>query len=234
MNPKMIKPLLYATLAAISLGTSPVYAQVAAPGDSKKAATDKEMDQYYSAIQERCRLMQEQVAKIRQTQDPAERRRLMQEHWQAVHEGGGMMGGWGMGPGYGMGPGMGAGMMGGGYGMGPGMMGGGYGMGPGMMGGGPLGLPDLTADQRAKISKIQDETRKKHWELMGQMMDEQARLRDLYAEPKRNSDAISNAYKKISEQQRRMYESAAEAHKRMEAVLTKEQQEKSWRFWRHW
>src|SRR5512139_1492545 len=133
-------------------------------------------------------------------------------------------GGWG--PGYGMGPGM----MGG-YGMGPGM--GGYGMGPGMMGGyGPQGMPDLSADQRAKIGKIQDETRRKNWALMGQMMDEQAKLRDLYDAPKRDSDAINNAYKNINELQRRMYESAADAHKRMEGVLTKEQKEKSWRFWR--
>lgn len=148
-------------------------------------------------------------------------------------------GGCPMGPGYGMGPGM----MGGGYGMGPGMMGGGMGpgmmgggMGPGMMGGGYgmglRGLPDLTADQRAKIAKIRDETRKKNWELMGQMMDEQARLGDLYDAPKQDSDAITNSYKKISELQRRIYESAADAHKRMEAVLTQEQKEKWWRFWR--
>jgi len=104
-------------------------------------------------------------------------------------------------------------------------MGGGYGMGP-------QGLPDLTDDQRSRIAKIRDETRRKHWELMGQMLDEQARLGDLYDAPKRDSDAISDTYKKISELQRRMYESSADAHKRMEAVLTKEQQEKSWRFWR--
>lgn len=129
----------------------------------------------------------------------------------------GCPGGWG--PGYGMGPGM----MGGGYGMGPGMMGG-YGMGPGMMGGygmGPRGLPDLTAEQRAKIAKIRDETRRRNWEVMGQLMDEQARLGDLYDAPKQDSNAISTSYKKISELQRKMYESAADAHKRMEAVTSK-------------
>lgn len=215
MNMKMIKPLLLGTLTALSLGVVQTHAQTAAPADGKAAATDKQEDQFYGAMQERYRLMQEQIGKIRQTKDPAERRRLMQEHWQTVHEGAGMMGGYGMGPG----------MMGG-YGMGPGMMGG-YGMGP-------QGLPDLTADQRTKIGKIQDETRRKHWELMGQVMEEQARLRDLYSAPKRDSDAIASTHKKISELQRRMYESAADAHKRMESVLTKEQQEKSWRFWRNW
>jgi Spy/CpxP family protein refolding chaperone len=99
---------------------------------------------------------------------------------------------------------------------------------------GPHGLSDLSAEQRTKITKIQDETRKKHWDLMGQAMDEQARLRDMYDAPKRDTAAISNAHKKISELQRRMYETSADAHKRMEAVLTKEQQEKSWRFWRNW
>lgn len=144
----------------------------------------------------------------------------------------GMWGGYGMGPGMMGGYGMGPGMMGG-YGMGPGMMGG-YGMGPGWGGYGPHGLPDLTADQRAKISKIQDETRRRHWELMGQMMDEQARLRDLYDAPKQDSAAVTKAYAKISDLQRQMYESSADAQKRIEAVLTKEQKEKSWRFWRHW
>jgi Spy/CpxP family protein refolding chaperone len=238
MNMRMIKPLLLTPLAALALGVPQVNAQ--APAQSQPAASDAETDQFYGAMQERYRLMQEQMQRIRQIKDPKERQRLMREHWQTVHEGVGMMGGgWGMG--YGMGPGMGGYGMGpgmGGYGMGPGMMGGGYGMGHGMMGGGwgmgPQGLSDLTAEQRTQIAKIRDETRKKHWELMGKVMDEQARLQDLYDAPKRDSDAISNAHKKISELQRRMYEDAADAHKRMESVLTKEQQEKSWRFWRNW
>lgn len=114
------------------------------------------------------------------------------------------------------------------------MMGGygpGYGMGPGMMGGYGR-LPDLTAEQRTKIGKIRDETRRRNWALMGQLMDEQARLGDLYDAPKQDSDTISASYKKISELQRKMYESAADAHKRMEAVLTQEQKEKWWHFWR--
>lgn len=236
MNTKMIKPLLFATVAALSVSAFPATAQTATPSQRKAATTDAEADQFYGAMQERYRLMQEQMQKIRQTRDPAERRRLMQEHWQTVHEGVGMMGsgyGWGHGMmgGYGMGPGM------GGYGMGFGM-GGGYGMGPGMMGDGwgmgPKDLPDLSAEQRSKISSIQDETRKKHWELMGQVMEEQSKLRKLYDAPKRDSAAITDSHKKISELQRRMYESSADAHKRVEAILTKEQREKSWRFWRHW
>jgi Spy/CpxP family protein refolding chaperone len=155
----------------------------------------------------------------------------------------GMQGGYGPGPGmmgggYGMGSGggygMGPGMMGGGYGMGPG---GGYGMGPGMMGGGMMGAYwgsglDLTDQQRAKINKIQDETRKAHWALMGEMMDQQARLRDLYQAPKRDDAAIDAAYKEFGKLHQSMYDSSVEAHKRMEAVLTKEQQEKLRSYWR--
>jgi Spy/CpxP family protein refolding chaperone len=139
----------------------------------------------------------------------------------------GMMGGYG---GYGMGPGM-MGGYGGGYGMGPGMMGG-YGMGPGMMG--PYwgsGL-DLSVEQQAKVNKIQDETRKAHWALMGEMMNQQARLRDLYQAPKRDDAAIDHANKEIGKLQQQMYDSSVAAQKRMEAVLTKEQQEKLRTYWR--
>ncbi|MDT3706254.1 MAG: Spy/CpxP family protein refolding chaperone [Thiobacillus sp.] len=131
----------------------------------------------------------------------------------------GMMGCPGMG-GYGMGPGM----MGG-YGMGPGMMGG-YGMGPGMMGAYWGSGLDLTHEQRSRINKVQDETRKSHWALMNEMMNQQAKLRDLYQAPKRDNAAIDAAYKEIGKLQQKMYDSSVEAQKRMEAVLTKEQQEK--------
>ncbi len=207
MSTNRITPLLLATSIALSLAAAPVHAQNA---NGSKAAPEQEAP-------------------------PAS------GGWGPGYGmGPGMMGGYGMGPGMMGGYGMGPGMMGG-YGMGPGMMGG-YGMGPGMMGGygpgwgchGARDVPDLTAEQRAKIGKIHDETRRKNWELMGRLMDEQAKLRDLYDAPKQDSAAINDAYKKISELQRRIYESSADAHKRMEAVLTKEQQEKWWRFWRHW
>ncbi len=121
----------------------------------------------------------------------------------------------------GWGPGMGPGMMGG-YGMG-------MGMGPGMMGGHRWrwgrGL-DLTDEQRTSINKIQDETRKSHWALMGEMMDQQAKLRDLHEAPKRDQEAIDETYKAIGNLHQQMYDSSVDARKRIEAVLTKEQQEK--------
>lgn len=140
--------------------------------------------------------------------------------------------GWG----YGMGPDM-MGGYGGGYGMGPGMMGGyggGYGMGPGMMGAYLSSGLNLTDAQQAKINKIMDETRKQHWALMGAMMDQQARLRDLSAAPKQDDAAIGAAYKSLSQMQRQMYETMVDAQKRMEAVLTKEQQEQQEQLRKYW
>jgi len=113
---------------------------------------------------------------------------------------------------------------------GPGMMGG-YGMGHGMGNYWGIGL-DLTDEQQAKVNTIQDETRKSHWALMGEMMNQQARLRDLNLAPKRDSAAIDAAYKEVGQLQQKMYNVSVEAHKRMEAVLTKEQQEKLRTCWR--
>ncbi|AIO68056.1 Spy/CpxP family protein refolding chaperone [Burkholderia oklahomensis] len=129
----------------------------------------------------------------------------------------------GMGPGM-MGGGYGRGMMGG-AGMGPGMM---HGFGPGMMmgfGGWPSGL-DLTSEQRAKINRIQDETRKTHWALMGDMMDQQAKLRDLYEAPKRDNAAIGETSKAIGSLRQKMIDSSLDARKKMEAVLTSKQLDK--------
>lgn len=127
----------------------------------------------------------------------------------------------GYGPGM-MGGGYGPGMMGGSYG--PGMMGGGY--GPGMMGGwaySGIETLDLTAQQRSKINQIQDDLRKRNWAVMGQMMDEQARMRDLTSADKPDAAAIGELSIKISDLQKQMQKSMVDAHIKIDAVLTKEQ-----------
>ncbi|QID19844.1 periplasmic heavy metal sensor [Nitrogeniibacter mangrovi] len=139
----------------------------------------------------------------------------------------GMMGGYGPGMMGGYGPGMmggyGPGMMGG---YGPGMMGG---YGPGMMGGYGPGMmggyygPALSADQRKAINAIQDDVRKQHWSMMGAMMDEQAKLRDLYQSGKPDQAAIAEAYKHIGEIQRAMFQSMIEARQKIDAVLSGKQ-----------
>ncbi len=145
----------------------------------------------------------------------------------------GMMGGYG--GGYG-GPGM-MGGYGGGYG-GPGTMGG-YGGGsggPGMMGGygehgmmggfGPHALAglDVTDEQRAKIEEIHHDQWRKQYALMGSMMElrwksSRGKGGESEAEALKNYDAVAAL-------RRQMFQSALEAHKRIEDVLTKEQKEK--------
>jgi len=158
----------------------------------------------------------------------------------------------GYGPGYGMGPGM--GMMGGGYGMGPGMMGGGYGMGPGMMGGGygygmgagmgmmgggygmgpgmmgggygyGMGMINLSDEQRTKMNKTMDDERKQHWAIMGKMMEQQNKLRDLYAADKPDPKKVGAVYGEIAKLQQQMIETHLQATNQMQDVLTKEQRE---------
>jgi len=130
------------------------------------------------------------------------------------------------------------GMMGGygqGYGMGPGMMGGygqnqRYGMGPGMMGDyGPQSNVNLSAEQRGKIAKIQQDARRKHWELMGKMQDEQARIAEQYYSDNRDDEALSKDYRKMLDLRHQMFDLSLSTQKQTDAVLTKEQHGKSWR-----
>lgn len=147
----------------------------------------------------------------------------------------GMMGGYG-GPGQGpYGPGM---MRGQGqpYGYGPGMMGGGM-MRGGMMGGmglGPLQALDLSEQQQARINQIRDETRRKNWDTMGKLMDEQARLRDLLAAEKRDPAAIGKQSMKMADLRRQMLEASIESHNRIEALLSKEQKDQLRSYRRGW
>ena len=161
-------------------------------------------------------------------------------------QGAGMMGGYGqgqMGPGmmsggYGQGM-MGQGMMGQGM-MGQGMMGGGYGQG--MMSGGHHGfgmmgqrdgLPGVTLDdaQRKKANGIQDDLRRKRWELMGRTMDEQIKLRDLYEADKRDPAAIGAAYQRVFDLRRQMIEATVAAHNKIEELLTPEQRKSARDYW---
>lgn len=116
------------------------------------------------------------------------------------------------------------------YGMDPDMMGGygsGYGMGPGMMGGfGPGHDLNLSAEQRGKIAKIQAEVRRKHWDLMGKIQDEQVLMSEYYNAEKRDDAALSASHRKISELRQQMFDSSLQAQKQMDAVLTKEQRDK--------
>lgn len=144
----------------------------------------------------------------------------------------GEWGGYGMGP-YGPSFGMDRGIMGGygpGYGMDPGIMRGngpGYGMERGPMG--RYGLaPDLnlSPEQRGMISRIQEDTRRRHWELMGPIQSEQAQMNEQFAAENRDDAAISKTYRNISELRHQMFDLTLAAQKQMDAVLTREQRDK--------
>jgi Spy/CpxP family protein refolding chaperone len=111
------------------------------------------------------------------------------------------------------------------YGMMRGGMGGMMGMGGGMMGMGAYHMLDLTDDQRSKINKLQDEERRKHWETMGKIMDQRARLRDLNAAEKRDIPAILKAQEESDRLQRQMLELHLNTQNQIDALLTKEQRE---------
>ena len=119
-----------------------------------------------------------------------------------------------------------------GYGMGPGMMGGGYGagygMGPGMMGGGYGSRADLnlTAEQRGKIAKIENDVRRKHWELMGKIQDEQSQMSERDLSDPSSDAALSKGYRNISELRHQMFDLSLSARRQIDSVLTKEQREK--------
>ena len=138
----------------------------------------------------------------------------------------GMMGSYG--PGYGMGPSM-MGSYGHGYNMGPGMMGGfgpDYGMGTGMMGGYATRSDlNLSTEQRSKIA-IQNDVRRKHWEIMGKMQDEQAQMNQQYESDQRDDAALSKSYRNMSELRHQMFDLSLSAQKQIDAVLTKEQRDK--------
>lgn len=139
----------------------------------------------------------------------------------------GMMGGYG--PGYGMGPGM-MGGYGPGSGMGYGMMGGygpGYGMSPGMINGfGPGSELNLSAEQRSKIAAIQNDIRRKHWELMGKMHEEQSHMQEQYLSDKQDDAVLSKRYRAMSELRHQMFDLSLGARKQIDAILTKEQRDK--------
>jgi Spy/CpxP family protein refolding chaperone len=127
---------------------------------------------------------------------------------------------------YGGGPGM----MGG-YGMGPGMMGGyggGYGMGPGMMGGygteAYAGLK-LSAEQQKKITAIQQETSKAMWQLMGTMHEQGYHMQGMFGPGPFDEAIARKAFQTMQETQKAMFDMQLEAHKKIDAVLTKEQRD---------
>lgn len=142
--------------------------------------------------------------------------------------------GWGMG-----GPGcdqMGPDMMESGQ-MWPGMMGYGH-MGSGM-GGGMRAIMQLNLNdtQRKSAREIHRQHRRDNWSRMGEMMDLQDKLEELYDAATPDAKAIGEVYAALFEIKRKRIESTIQAQNKMRALLTKEQQktldEEQRRPWRH-
>ena len=128
----MKKLLISNMVAGLMMSASVAYADDAHHPDqggtpAVKSASDKAVssdvaDTQMAKAQERMKQAQVLMAKLRESKDPVERKRFMQEHMQAMRDTMGMMrGGQGMGM---MGSGQGMGMTGGGQGKGPAKTGG--------------------------------------------------------------------------------------------------------------
>lgn len=99
----MKKTILAAVLSAFLLSALPALAQQMPPANkdsqvNQQAPDVAKFDKQMVQIQENLQRMQVQMDKIRQSQDPQERQRLLQEHWTTMQSAMGMMHGmWGPG-----------------------------------------------------------------------------------------------------------------------------------------
>lgn len=135
--------------------------------------------------------------------------------------GSGMMGGGTEGSG--SGSGMTGGMMGAGM-TGSGMMGGG--MGAGMGHGASLADLGLTEEQAKQARAIRDETRKKQWELMGRMMEQESRIGEAFGAQGTDRAAAEKAFKEMNALREQMFAARLDAQQKFEALLTPEQRAK--------
>jgi Spy/CpxP family protein refolding chaperone len=145
----------------------------------------------------------------------------------------GMMGGYGGAPGYGPGYGgqgyrPGQGMMG--QRMAPGMEGHhGSGRGAGMMQGigQRLRALGLSEDQRTKVARIMEDTRRKNWDVLGQIQSERFKLREMVRGDKVDPNAAVEQKRKVDDLKRQVMRSRLEARNQVLALLTPEQREKA-------
>jgi len=82
---------------------------------------------------------------------------------------------------------------------------------------------DLNDEQRSKAYKLSDELKHNNWATMGLIMDESAKLRELYAADKPDPSAIGKVYQKMFDLQRQMIEATITIGNRAEELLTPEQ-----------
>jgi Spy/CpxP family protein refolding chaperone len=100
-------------------------------------------------------------------------------------------------------------------------------MGRPMMGGGRLlDALNINDEQRRKIVRIREDTRRKSWDLVGQLMSERFKLREIYDADKIDANAAVEQKRKIDDLSRQVMKSRLEARNQIEALLTREQRQK--------
>lgn len=117
-----------------------------------------------------------------------------------------------------------------GYGPGP-AMGHGRGFGPpgsrfdmiGGLGLGPVGRLNLTDQQLSTLQSINDRLRKRHWEMMGEMMDVRVQLRDALSALKPDPEKVGAAYGEIGRIHQQMAKANVRAHNQVVDLLTEQQ-----------
>jgi Spy/CpxP family protein refolding chaperone len=121
---------------------------------------------------------------------------------------------------------------------------------PGMMGYGHMGSGmrqnlwsisqlDLSDSQKQQVREIHRKHRRENWSRMGEMMEHQDKLEELYDTDTPDPKAIGKVYAAIFEIKRKKIESQIQTQNKMRTLLTKEQQqrldeEQKKRPWRHW
>lgn len=171
----MSRTIIIATITAFAVLSGAATAQQDSrdKNAAAKQATPsiEEFDKQMTLARENMKKMQQQMDRIRQTADPQERQKLMQDHWTAMQDNMQIMHGL-MGPGA-MGCCSGAPM--GGHMMGMGGMGGMSGMGGPMMGwGGMRGhYSKLTPEQMKQRQYMTDQTMGMQQMMMDHMMQHQ-------------------------------------------------------------
>ncbi len=90
---------------------------------------------------------------------------------------------------------------------------------------GPIMQLDLSDTQRSQINKIADGLRQQHWATMGQIMQQQSKLRDLYAVEQPDPKQVGDLYGNIAKLRQEMVVAQVKAHNDAVALLSNDQRE---------
>jgi len=103
-------------------------------------------------------------------------------------------------------------------------------MGPGMMRGRWERMAqalNLSPDQRANIARIFEETRRKNWDVIGQVQSERFKLREMLRGDNVDPNAAVEQKRKLDDLERQVMRARLEARNQVLALLTLEQREKA-------